>query len=75
MWGLIDVPSVLLGCYLGYVAERIKLPVEVSRVQRNLPTQVPCYANKCFTLLLGSALTAASMICEAYYLVDTLWHH
>ena len=27
LWGLIDVPAVLLGCYLGYVSERIKLPV------------------------------------------------
>jgi len=75
VWGLIDVPAALIGCCLGYSADKIEVPVKISRVHRSLPTEVPFYAKRRFTLVVGSMLIAACLVCEAYFLMSTLWRH
>jgi len=72
---LFDLPSVCLGCYLGYMAEKITVPAKVSRVHREIPASVPCYANKKVTIMIGASLIAMCLAWEIFYLVDCLWNH
>lgn len=76
IWLLFDAPSVCLGCYLGYIADKITVPAKVSRVHRGLPgADAPCYTSSSITILVGALLIGSTLAWETFYLVDTLWNH
>ena len=37
IWALFDIPNVAIGCWLGYRAEKLSVPVKPSRVPRTIP--------------------------------------
>ena len=74
LWLICDVPSVLIGCYLGYSAEKIKVPAKISRVHRTVP-EAPFYTNKFVMILAGAILIGSTMVSEVHYLVETFWTH
>ena len=38
IWAIFDMPNVAAGCYLGYRAERIQVPVKPTRFKREVPS-------------------------------------
>lgn len=77
VWAIFDMPNVAAGCWLGYRAEKIAVPVKATRFRRGVPSlrQMPFYTHAWFTILLGSLLVSACIVAEAYYLMTQMWRH
>ena len=75
IWLVIHIPSVAFGSYYGYRAEKLAVPVRTSRIEREIPTigNIPCHAQACFTLLVGSLITSLCVVSEMYYIVTSIW--
>ena len=65
------------GTYRGFKAEKITVPVRISRIERDIPalSDQPCHARSWFTLLMGSMLTSLCVMSEMYYIVTSVWRH
>ena len=77
IWLVINIPCVGFGASRGFKGDKLSVPVRTSRIERELPeiSNIPCHAQPCFTLLLGSLLTSLCVVTEMYYIITSIWRN
>ena len=73
IWGCVNLPLVLLGSWYGFKFSPIEVPVKVSRIPRETPTNLPFYTWKSVTVTAGGFACFACASSEVYFLITSIW--
>jgi transmembrane 9 superfamily protein 2/4 len=74
LWCCVSAPFVVVGSYLGYRADKIRVPVKTDLIARVVPENLPWHINPRITVMLGGVLPFGSVLSEMAFVMPTLWH-
>jgi transmembrane 9 superfamily protein 2/4 len=75
-WVALNIVTIFIGSWLGFVRAKIEVPAKPSRIQRSVSEaarRAPFYTSKLVTIPVGSFLCFACIATEVFYLVTSVW--
>jgi transmembrane 9 superfamily protein 2/4 len=74
IWTCISTPLVLIGAFVGYKRDVIKVPMKTNQIARVVPTAHWCFSTNSISLFIG-ALPLSTVCIEIYYILGAIWLH
>jgi transmembrane 9 superfamily protein 2/4 len=74
IWTCISTPLVLVGGFVGYKRDLIKVPMKTNQIARIVPKSHWCFSTNTASLFIG-ALPLSTVCIEVYYILGAIWLH
>lgn len=77
LYAFICLPLTLIGGLLAkrYAKKDMEAPVRTTKVAREIPTEIPFYANRISMMILAGFLPFTAIYVELYYVFKCMWGH
>jgi len=74
IWTCVSTPLVLVGGFVGYKRDTIKVPMKTNQIARIVPISHWCFSMNIVSIFIG-ALPLSTVCIEVYYILGAIWLH